>query len=271
MPSIAQIQSQLKKFDVAAREASAREASTKKDAETALKNAWKRIFATELEDVSAKSFARYYREMRSRSRTARGGALLAPAPLNYQMTPGLNVQAYGHFPVEAGMDPASIRNLDVYFQDSLTKGCGIEDSSRHVPATMGSNKVGGSRRSCRSRKGRKTLRKRNVGRRSRSSRSSSRSRRSRRSSSSRRNVHRGGNLLTSLATHPYLSTAPPNTIQNMAVSWAGAQHAPSGNPVVPAWGYATNGSERLINPGLITPIGSDMTKLASPAPWQTTQ
>lgn len=247
MPSIAQIQSQLKKFDTAARKASGN-----KDTEAAMKHAWKRIFSTELEDASAKSFLRYYRDMRSRSKTLRGGASLTPAPLSYQMTPGANVQVYGNFPVEAGMDPASIRNLDVYFQDSLTKGCGIENSSRQVPATMGSNKVGGSRRS--SRKTRKTLRKRKESRAHRS----------------RRSVHRGGNLLTSLATHPYISTSPSNTIQNASVSWAGSPQPPSGNPVVPAWGYATNGSERLINPGLITPIGSDMTKLASPAPWQTT-
>lgn len=250
MPSIAQIQSQLKKFDTAARKA-----SENKDTEAALKHAWKRIFSAELEDGSAKSFARYYREMRSRSRTVRGGALFTPAPLNYQITPGSHVQTYGHFPVEAGMDPASIRNLDVYFQDSLVKGCGIENSSRHVPLTMGSNKVGGSRRSRNNAKGRKTLRKRSKGRRQRS----------------RRHMHRGGNLMTSLATHPYISTAPPNMIQNAAVSWAGAQQPPSGNPAVSAWGYATNGSERLIHPGLITPIGSDMTKLATPTPWQTTQ
>ena len=263
MPSIAHIQSQLKEFDKAARKA-----SETKDAETALKNAWERIFATDLEPASAKSFARYYREMRSRSKTMRGGASFAP--LNYQMTPGLHVQTYGSFPVEAGMDPASIRNLDVYFQDSLTKGCGIEDSGRHVPATMGSNKVGGSNRSRRSghRKGRKTMRKGSVGR--KSSRNSRRKtlRKSRRQ---QRGIHRGGNLLTSLTTHPYLSSSPPNTIQNASVSWAGAQQPPSGNPVVPAWGYATNGSDRLINPGLITQIGSDMTKLASPSPWQTTQ
>ena len=277
MPSIAQIQSQLKKFDTAARKASGN-----KDTEAAMKHAWKRIFSTELEDASAKSFLRYYRDMRSRSKTLRGGASLTPAPLSYQMTPGANVQVYGNFPVEAGMDPASIRNLDVYFQDSLTKGCGIENSSRQVPATMGSNKVGGSRRS--SRKTRKTLRKRKESRAHRSRAHRSRAHRSRthrsrahrsrthrsRAHRSRRSVHRGGNLLTSLATHPYLSTSPSNTIQNASVSWAGSPQPPSGNPVVPAWGYATNGSERLINPGLITPIGSDMTKLASPAPWQTT-
>ena len=272
MPSIAQIQSQLKKFDTAARKA-----SDKKDAEVVLKDAWKRIFSSELEDASAKSFLRYYREMRSRSRAMRGGSSLAPAPLNYQMTPGSNVQVYGNFPVEAGMDPASIRNLDVYFQDSLLKGCGVEDSSRQVPATMGSNKVGGSRRSRRSgrsgRKERKTLRKRSSHKRS-SHKRSSRKRSSRKRSSrkrSSRGLQRGGNLLTSLATHPYISTAPPNIAQNAGVSWAGAPHPTSGNPVVPAWGYLTNGSERLVNPGVVTPIGSDMISLASHSPWQTTQ
>ena len=259
MPSIAHIQTQLKEFDKEARKAVER-----KDPESSLKNAWERVFSMNLNDASAKSFARYYREMRSKSRRMRGGALLASAPLHYQMTPGANVQAYGRFPIEAGTDTASIRNLDVYFQDSLTKGCGIEDSGRQVPATMGSNKVGGSRRR-HSRKGRKTYKKRANSRRSRNH-----SRNRSRKNHSRSRNHRGGNLLTSLATHPYISTSPTSVIQNSAVSWAGAQQPPSGNPVVPAWGYATNGSGRLIDPGLVTPIGSDMTKLASPAPWQTT-
>jgi hypothetical protein len=252
MPSIAHIQKQLKEFD-----AKARRAVDGKDPETALKNSWRSVFSMDMNDASAKSFARYYREMRSKSRSMRGGSL-APAPLDYQMTAGANVKTYGNFPVEAGMDPASIRNLDVYFQDSLTKGCGVENSSRQVPATMGSNKVGGSRRRRNSRKARKTYRKRANRKNSRKN-----NRRSRRN-------HRGGNLLTSLVTHPYISTSPSNPIQGAAVAWAGAPQAPSGNPVVPGWNYATIGTERPINPGLITPIGADMTKLASPAPWQTT-
>ena len=253
MPSIAHIQKQLKSFDTKARRDVER-----KDPETALKESWRSIFSMDMNDASAKSFARYYREMRSKSRSMRGGSSLAPAPLDYQMTAGANVKTYGNFPVEAGMDPASIRNLDVYFQDSLTKGCGVENSSLQVPATMGSNKVGGSRRHRRN--ARKTYRKRANRKNSKKSRKSSRSRRN----------HRGGNLLASLVTHPYISTSPSNPIQNASVAWAGAPQEVSGNPVVPGWGYATRGTEVPINPGLITPIGADMTKLASPPPWQTT-
>ena len=261
MPSIAQIQKQLKHFDTVARRA-----VDTKHPESSLKKAWHTIFSMDMSDASAKSFARYYREMRSKSsrRSMRGGAAtsLAPATLDYQMTPGANVQVYGRFPVEVDTDPSSLRNLDVYFQDSLTKGCGMENSGLQVPANMGSNQVGGRRKASRkaSRKNRKASRK---------NRKNSRKSNRKTYRKNRRN-HSGGNLMNSLATHPYLSTSPPSLIQGAAVSWAGAPQPVSGSPVVPGWNYHTKGNETLINPGFITRIGDDMTKLASPSPWQTT-
>jgi len=247
MPSIAHIQSQLKEFDT-----SARKASQAKDPETALQKAWKRIFSKNLDAASAKSFARYYREMRSKSRSMRGGSNLHP--LNYQIVPGANVQAYGNFPVEADTDPATIRDLDIYFQDSLTKSCGI-DSSRQVPADMGSNKVGGRRRV--NRKNRNTYKKQKKNRKN-----------TRKSS---RKLMRGGNMLETLMSRPYLATVPSGILQTVGATWNASPQEPSGSPVVQAWNYRTLGTERLVDPGLVTPIGADLTTLVKPAPWQTSQ
>jgi len=249
MPSIAHIQSQLKEFDT-----SARKASQAKDPETALQKAWKRIFSMNLDAASAKSFARYYREMRSKSRSMRGGSNLHPAPLNYQIFPGANVQAYGNFPVEADTDPATIRDLDVYFQDSLTKSCGI-DSSRQVPADMGSNKVGGRRSRRVNRKNRNTYKKQKKNRKS-----------NRKSS---RKLMRGGNMLETLMSRPYLATVPSGILQTVGSTWNASPQEPSGSSVVQAWNYKTLGTERLVDPGLVTPIGADLTTLVKPAPWQT--
>jgi hypothetical protein len=250
MPSIAHIQSQLKEFDT-----SARKASQAKDPETALQKAWKRIFSMNLDAASAKSFARYYREMRSKSRSMRGGSNLHPASLSYQIVPA--VQAYGKFPVEADTDPATIRGLDIYFQDSLTKSCGIDSSQ--VPADMGSKKVGGRRSRRVNRKNRNTYKKQKKNRKSKR----------KNTLKSSRKLMRGGNMLETLMSRPYLATVPSGVLQTVGTTWNASPQEPSGSPVVPAWNYKTLGTEHLVDPGLVTPIGADLTTLVKPAPWQT--
>jgi len=78
-------------------------------------------------------------------------------------------------------------------------------------------------------------------------------------------------LAESLMTHPYISSAPPNMIQQVAASMSGATSPVPfpGNPVNQQWQYVSNGTAGLMDPGVVTPIGSDFSKLASPAPWQT--
>ena len=267
MPSITKIQKDLSTFDTYARK--------HMDNVPALQAKWKVLFNIPLTSESAKSFSTYYKTMVSKKNTRKNrsnrsnrsqrGGNLAGAPLTYTMTPGANVQVYGRFPVEADTDPSTIRNLDVYFQDSLTKGCGTENSSLSVPVEMGSNQVGGknrkaNRKSRVNRKNsRKTLRK--------NSRKASRKNRK----TYRRKNHRGGDLMTSLAYHPYLSTVPQNTVQNVVLSAEGTYPSTpvSGNPTVQTWEYNSRGTAGVINPGLVTPIGNDFQRLASPAPWQT--
>ena len=249
MPSIKEIQSDLRAFDRYARTA---------DSALALQKKWKSLTSQELSDEAANAFVRYYRDMRSSSKKMRGGS----APLSYQMTPGANVAVYGRFPVEADTDPATIADLDVFFNSGMSHSCGKENSSLTVPENMGSNKVGGSRRH--------RSRRAHVGG---GKRKTQRHRMNRRRTLRRRAQRRyhGGNLLESVAMRPLLATAPPNFLQTQFHNGSGG--VPSmpvpANPVSHTWGYVSNGTAGIINPGEITNIGSDMTKLASPAPWQT--
>jgi hypothetical protein len=249
MPSIKEVQSDLRAFDKYARTV---------DSAPALQKKWKSLTSQDLTEDAANAFVSYYRNMRSSSKKMRGGS----APLHYQMIPGANVSVYGRFPVEVDTDPASIRDLDVFFNSGMSHSCGKENTSLTVPENMGSNKVGGSRRH-RSRRAhaggkRNTQRKRNA---------------MRRRTLRRRNMRRfhGGNLLESVAMRPFLATAPPNILQTSFHNASGGvppMPVPA-SPVSHTWEYMSNGTGGLINPGDITRISADMTKLASPAPWQT--
>lgn len=199
---------------------------------------------------------------RTRTRVARRrGGSFAGAPLNYAMTPGANVAVYGRFPTEVSTDPASIKNMDVYFNSGLSRGCGTEDSSRQVPASMGSNKVGG-------RRARKTRRGR---------------------------AHRGGNFLGDIQSYaenaltqgslmrPFIPSAHPNMIQNAYEQAVGnpaavATYSPGiptpSSPVEHTWSYRSHGMEGAIDPTAISPITKSISSLAAgsgtTAPWTTT-
>ena len=268
MPSISEIRSTFQQFDTFARDA-----VKKPSAEALLQRKWEKLFHKELTIPSAHSFVQYYRKMRSKKQ--HGGSTYSPAPLSYTMTPGLNVATYGRFPVEVDTDPASLHNLDVYYQNSLLKGCGVENSSLTLPVEMGRNQVGGkSRKTSRkvSRKDRKDRKDRKVSRKDRKvSRKDRKVSRKNRKVSRKNRRQRGGDLLASLAERQFIATAPPNLLQSATNAWSGSTTpvpAPA-SPVNHAWNYASNGTIGLINPGLVTNISSDLTKLANPAPWQT--
>jgi hypothetical protein len=237
MPSIKEIQRKLAAFDRAGRVAGVPDA---------YKSAWKRIFNQDLSDASAKSFERYYKNMRSKShrrstRKQRGGM----APVNYTMTPGLYVEQYGQFPIAVDTDPSSLKELDVYFGDSLPRSpAGYWPT---VPADMGTNKVGGRRRRRTQRRGRRA----------------SRTRRDRR--------QRGGNLLDSLAMRPvpYIGTPYPNMIQSVSNAWSGGTTTIPAPPSPVSHTWNLQGSQgTAINPRLVANIDSGFQRLASPAPWQ---
>jgi hypothetical protein len=243
MTTISELQRKLKAFNTFAKKTTGDE--------TALQTKWKSLFSEPLSNTSAITFTKYYRDMRNSAkqttRKQRGGM----APLTYDMTPGANVSVYGRFPVEVDTDMASIRDLDVYFNNSLTSGCGTENSSLTVPVEMGSNKVGGAK-SRKSRVNRKTVR---------SARKNLRSR-SLRNRSTRR--MRGGDWWD---YRPYWASVPPNPLQSVSQSYAGVAPPPSGDPTNHQWQYLTSGASG-INPGMVTDIKYNLSMLANPAPWQ---
>ena len=245
MRSIAQVRQKLAQFDTYAK-------SKQGQTSAALQAKWRDLFDLEMSDASAKSFAKYYKTMS-------GGS----APLNYSMGPGV-IGTYGRFPVEAGMDPASIKHMDVYYQDSLIKGCGVENTSLTVPVEMGSNQVGGKKRSLKKSK----MAMKSKSRKSRKSRKAMK--KSKKTRKMRKN-YRGGDMLATLSSRPLapVSTVPPSYGQNVSTMWDGTPAPISASPTVPGWHYVSNGTFGLIDPGMVTPIQPDMTKLASPPPWQT--
>lgn len=226
-----------------------------------LQTKWNQLFDSALDTKAANAFVTYYRKMKKNTRKNRqsGGV----APLDYAMTPGANVSVYGKFPVAVDTDQASIRDLDVYFHDALTRDCGNPAQAAafpHPSSEMGSNQAGG-KKSRRNRRNRKTARK-NSRKGNRKNRQTQRNRR-----------QRGGSLLASLGYHPYLSTVPPSLIQTGANAWNGGT-APlpfPGTPTSHQWQYVSNGIAGTIDPGLVTPIGTKFATLATIDPWQTAQ
>jgi len=190
------------------------------------------------------------------------------APLTYAMTPGANVSVYGRFPVEVGTDMGSIRDLDVFFRDSLSNGCGTENSSLTVPVEMGSNKVGGKRNSRKLHNSRKQHKSRKL--RKNNLRSVRKTRAGRRTAR-----HYGGvwSLSDALPDYrPYWASAPPNPLQAGMASYHAITppiSAPS-SPVDHTWKYMSDGSTGLIDPGQVANIKSSLSALANPAPWQKT-
>lgn len=253
MPSIAAIQHNLEEFNRFARKHS--------DGEE-LKRKWHSLFGAKLSNASAESFTKYYRDMHrhtSKRRRMHGGAVttLEPAALSYSMGPG--VQVYNNFPV-GDADPSIIRGLDVYFNSAIGRGCGTEDSSLHVPADMGTRHVGGRMKKRQSKQS-KQQKRHTVS--YKTKRAASRRRRTLRR-------QRGGNLAESLMHHPFLSSVPANTIQSMSSAWNGSTtpaQTPS-SPVSHTWQYASHGIKGIIDPGVITSVADNFSKLASPPPWQ---
>lgn len=191
-----------------------------------------------------------------------GGAYydLTGATLNYSVGPGTYTipEVYGKFPSEIGADPATLKGLDIYYNSGLSHSCGHEDITAKIPADMGQNtflrpdQIGGSMPSKYARKTRKSrvMKKK-----------------------SRKNVKKGmkgGNLMNSL-TRPYISSVPPNVIQTTVQDFNGAPVPQAdGHAVSHNWSYVSGGIMNTINPNQITPIRSDITQLARPAPYQNT-
>jgi hypothetical protein len=269
MPTIVELQRKLKSFDTFAKQ-SIKGLNPAKSLQTK----WQSLFSEPLQNSSAASFVHYYRGMhnnRSGNKTQKqkkqSGGTLTGAPLDYALTPGANVSVYGRFPTEINTDMGSLRDLDVYFRDSLSAGCGTENSSLTVPVEMGSNQVGGRRSIRKSRSMKRNSRK--VNSRKTSLRKNNANKKSMRNSRKHKNSMKGGDLLESL-TRPFWATAPPSTAQHAYVSYTGSPGFASPNPVDHTWKYATSETtpSLLIPPSSVSKITTELSAMANPMPWQ---
>jgi len=104
---------------------------------------WRKIFGRPVDKLAAEAYLEV--KQRSRHRTAesrkqKGGmAPLSGAPLDYQTRPGIDGTHGSFLPYVGGKE---LGFYDTINQEGLAKGCGIEDSTPKVAASMGSNEVG---------------------------------------------------------------------------------------------------------------------------------
>jgi len=116
----------------------------------AFQKEWLRVFKRPVDDKAADAYL-MFESKRSGSRKQHGGAALAGAPLDYTVRPGLVQEGpYAAFPayLDKGLDAYATK----FNQDSISSQCGQVNTNPKIPADMGSNQVGGRRRSRRMRK-----------------------------------------------------------------------------------------------------------------------
>jgi hypothetical protein len=204
-------------------------------AERAVQSIWKELFHGMLDAESAKGFVAHFQEgKRSKATRRRNRQRGGMAPIAYQMGPGLpSATLYATVPTDVSTDPASLRSLDATVPKiGMLQTAGTETwRFPTVPATMGSNQVGGRRR--------RTRRSKQKG---------------------------GGSLLETIGHMPFQAMAPPSMIQTGYAMYSGQPSAPSSDPTNPAWSFSSNGS--IVDPGMITKIGSDINRLVTPTPWK---
>lgn len=187
---------------------------------------WGQLFKKHLSAKAAATLANHYNNLHG---SKKGGM----APLDYVMRPGMpGVATYGVFPTEAGADPKSVGNLDVYYNSALGRSCGTENTTAIVPKDMGSNHIvkGGSR---------KTRRK------------------------------RGGDFLTTMATRSFVAESPSNPMQRLTESVSG--QAPwmrdNPDPTAHSWKTVSNVGSTIMTPNKISIVDNDITQLANPSPY----
>ena len=93
---------------------------------------WEKTFHKSVSVPAAKDYLAYMKERNADKKTQEGGM----APLDYQLRPGVE-GVYGNFPTYV------TGGFGHFNHDSFRAGCGIEDISPRVPASMGSNLVSG--------------------------------------------------------------------------------------------------------------------------------
>jgi hypothetical protein len=72
-------------------------------------------------------------------------------------------------------------------------------------------------------------------------------------------------LLQTIGQIPFNATVPPSMIQTAYRDWSGQPAMPSADATTAIWKYNT--ADAVINPGVVTNIGSDISKLSTVPPW----
>jgi hypothetical protein len=108
-----------------------------------LQESWRKIFGRPVEAIAAEAYIQVMsrRKPYNKSRKQSGGAAaLAGAPLDFQTRPGVD-GVHGSFPpyVSSGLSFYNTIN-----QEGMFKGCGTENITPNVPASLGSNQAGGA-------------------------------------------------------------------------------------------------------------------------------
>lgn len=163
---------------------------------------WKKTFHKDVSKSAARDYLSY---MKERGSSHGGGEQVGGmAPIDYQLRPGVE-GVYGQFPpyVSSGFGFAN--------HDSFRMGCGIEDISPRVPASIGSNFVA---------KGGGLLKKKRH--------------------MTKRKKQKGGaasapmpslsSAVSEFMQRPILSSSPPSILQSTQVDWKGMNSLPVGDP-----------------------------------------
>ncbi len=193
-----------------------------------------------------RKMAKMRRSRRHRKQSAGASYSLMGAPLDYAMVPGSAmttnpaVAVYDRFPVDPTVSPQMVSDLDVYFGSALTRGCGVENSSLVVPADMGSNQVGGKRKS---RRGSRKYGGADVG--------------------VPNFLSKLGDAGSSVANHPYLATPYPNIPQSATNAWQGKLESipTSSDPTDHTWQYQTGQTPGAIPGNYASTIPSNIQNL----------
>jgi hypothetical protein len=108
---------------------------------------WRKIFGRPVDKAAAEAYLEVKARSKQRAATTRkndkqqgGAAALAGAPLDYQTRPGVDGTHGSFLPYVGGKELGFYNTIN---QEGMFKGCGVENSTPNVPASLGSNLVGG--------------------------------------------------------------------------------------------------------------------------------
>jgi hypothetical protein len=123
-----------------------RETPSTKERVKKLQEVWRKIFGRPVESIAAEAYIQVMarsvggRKGGKTRKQSGGSAALAGAPLDFQTRPGVD-GVHGSFP------PYLSNGLSFYNtinQEGMFKGCGTENITPNVPASLGSNQFGGA-------------------------------------------------------------------------------------------------------------------------------